>query len=492
FGNEVTKYPFNYRTGKLNQFVGFATPHLPPPTNGPYIYGSVWASWSAWSFCVNKVRVRVRACNTVRGFSCLGKKQEFMECDLDYTQPTMYESDYTAIDPWEEDRKEAMKQLYSHKYSSDQSQKMNSDENKMKFISRESEIRRRERVKVTTKEAHNDYQSMTQEGVLNDKQTTSTLATTRNFNTNTRTIGQSLSSSLSAAKITTDIPLSSNNNNNYQQQQQHLSESIDQIPVLASMKQSSVASESSLAQSIHRPPQISHFSHGSKLSEFDKNERSVLFTATERILIDEHENQPISSIDNDEMNTAIPSKVLVWMPPGITTWISHETTNTLRHDNEFADDKLQFAFPESSMLRLKSLKIHSNPVNVKPKIPIHGISLKKFDQIGEEQQALSSFDILPEHIITDNSNLKYAPRKVSDALASTSKTYVVDQSSKILQNGNFHQASDNDRAAADKALDLLLNAMSSDDDDDENSNDNINQPTKKSLPNKVTSYPVIK
>ncbi|VDM14069.1 unnamed protein product [Wuchereria bancrofti] len=317
---------------------------------------------------------------------------------------------------------------------------------------------------------------MTQEGVLNDKQTTSTLATTRNFNTNTRTIGQSLSSSLSAAKITTDIPLSSNNNNNYQQQQQqqHLSESIDQIPVLASMKQSSVASESSLAQSIHRPPQISHFSHGSKLSEFDKNERSVLFTATERILIDEHENQPISSIDNDEMNTAIPSKVLVWMPPGITTWISHETTNSnnnfsniitttttnnllnsitsetfipkmnkmsslsslsttttltspptttamttmmntmkmskveakipsdyhssisipiakaltsidkseaLRHDNEFADDKLQFAFPESSMLRLKSLKIHSNPVNVKPKIPIHGISLKKFDQM---------------------------------------------------------------------------------------------------------------
>lgn len=39
------------------------------------VYGSIWASWSAWSFCVNKVRVRVRACNTVRGFSCLGKKQ---------------------------------------------------------------------------------------------------------------------------------------------------------------------------------------------------------------------------------------------------------------------------------------------------------------------------------------------------------------------------------------------------------------------------------
>ncbi|VDO57035.1 unnamed protein product, partial [Brugia timori] len=109
------------------------------------VYGSVWASWSAWSFCVNKVRVRVRACNTVRGFSCLGKKQEFMECDLDYMQPAVQESDYTAVDPWEEDRKEAMKQLYSHKYSSDQSEKVNSDENKNKFIPRESEIRRRER-----------------------------------------------------------------------------------------------------------------------------------------------------------------------------------------------------------------------------------------------------------------------------------------------------------------------------------------------------------
>ncbi|VIO97971.1 Uncharacterized protein BM_BM3310 [Brugia malayi] len=566
FGNEVTEFPFNYRTGKLNQFVGFATPHSPPPTNGPFIYGSVWASWSAWSFCVNKVRVRVRACNTVRGFSCLGKKQEFMECDLDYMQPAVQESDYTAVDPWEEDRKEAMKQLYSHKYSSDQSEKVNSDENKNKFIPRESEIRRRERVRVTTKESHNDYQSMTQEAVLNDKQITSTLATTRDFNT--KTIGQSLSPSLSNAIITTDMPLSSNTNKQ-QQQKQHPSESLDQIPVPASIRrQSPVASESSLMQSVHRSPQISHLSDGSKSAQFDQNERSVLFTATERILIDEHENEPILSVNDNEMNTAaIPSKVLVWMPPGITTWISHETTNAndnfpniittttttsnnllnsiksktfisemnkisslsttipitttntmkmskveakipsnyhssisipiakaltpidkseaMIRRNEFTDDKTQSAFPESNTLRLKSLKIHSNPVNIKPKISNYGISLKKFDQLEEDQQGLSSFDILPEHVITDNNNLKYAPRKISDALASASKTYVADQSRKILQNGNFHQASDNDRAAADKALDLLLKAMSSDDDDDDgNNNDNIDQPTKKSLPNK--------
>ncbi|EJD74308.1 hypothetical protein LOAG_18358, partial [Loa loa] len=147
FGEAATEYPFRYRTGKLNQFVGFATPHLPPPTNGPFIYGSIWASWSAWSFCVNKVRVRVRACNTVRGFSCLGKKQEFVECDeTDYMQPAIHESDYVAIDPWEEDRREAMKQLYSNKYIPDENEKINFDGiDKIKFIPRESEIRRRER-----------------------------------------------------------------------------------------------------------------------------------------------------------------------------------------------------------------------------------------------------------------------------------------------------------------------------------------------------------
>ena len=36
------------------------------------VYASVWASWSAWSFCVSDVQVRVRACNTVRGYSCPG------------------------------------------------------------------------------------------------------------------------------------------------------------------------------------------------------------------------------------------------------------------------------------------------------------------------------------------------------------------------------------------------------------------------------------
>uniref|UniRef100_A0A914R285 Uncharacterized protein n=1 Tax=Parascaris equorum TaxID=6256 RepID=A0A914R285_PAREQ len=76
------------------------------------VYASVWASWSAWSFCVNNVRVRVRACNTVRGFSCLGANQA-----------AVHEADYDAVDPWEADRKEAMRQLYPDYVSDEQKQK---------------------------------------------------------------------------------------------------------------------------------------------------------------------------------------------------------------------------------------------------------------------------------------------------------------------------------------------------------------------------------
>ncbi|VDN02884.1 unnamed protein product [Thelazia callipaeda] len=111
--DEVTQLPVSLRTGKLNQFLGFATPRPPQPFD---VFSSVWAPWSAWSFCVNNVRVRVRACNTVRGFSCYGKKQEFMECELKPIQRVVRNYDYEIVDPWEEDRREAMKQLYSQNY----------------------------------------------------------------------------------------------------------------------------------------------------------------------------------------------------------------------------------------------------------------------------------------------------------------------------------------------------------------------------------------
>ncbi|RCN30073.1 thrombospondin type 1 domain protein [Ancylostoma caninum] len=101
-------------TGKLNQFRGFVTPR-PLPPNAEFVYASVWAAWSAWSFCTNGVRMRVRACNTVRGFNCLGPNKEFKPCDPSvrhsHHNPSA-PSDYDVVDPYEADRREAMRQLY--------------------------------------------------------------------------------------------------------------------------------------------------------------------------------------------------------------------------------------------------------------------------------------------------------------------------------------------------------------------------------------------
>ncbi|EPB72405.1 hypothetical protein ANCCEY_08507 [Ancylostoma ceylanicum] len=101
-------------TGKLNQFRGFVTPR-PLPPNAEFVYASVWAAWSAWSFCSNGVRIRVRACNTVRGFNCLGPNKEFTPCDPSlrhsHRNPSA-PSDYDVVDPYEADRREAMRQLY--------------------------------------------------------------------------------------------------------------------------------------------------------------------------------------------------------------------------------------------------------------------------------------------------------------------------------------------------------------------------------------------
>ncbi|CEF70568.1 Thrombospondin, type 1 repeat-containing protein [Strongyloides ratti] len=119
--SNTTERPESLRTGKLNQFKGYYTPK-PIPQNIQRLYASIWAGWSAWSFCVNNAQIRVRACNTVRGFSCLGPNQETKECSLDSKKLRGFNvnvnennvnSDYDVIDPWEEDRKEAMKQLYA-------------------------------------------------------------------------------------------------------------------------------------------------------------------------------------------------------------------------------------------------------------------------------------------------------------------------------------------------------------------------------------------
>ncbi|KAF1769381.1 hypothetical protein GCK72_001198 [Caenorhabditis remanei] len=118
---EVTTQPAWAPTGRLNQFNGFATPRPSLlPANAQMVYASVWAAWSAWSFCSDSKRIRVRACNTVRGFRCLGPNQQTEACDP-ATSPILgrpprpnaiNSDDYDTVDPWQEDRVEALKQLY--------------------------------------------------------------------------------------------------------------------------------------------------------------------------------------------------------------------------------------------------------------------------------------------------------------------------------------------------------------------------------------------
>ncbi|CAO4360313.1 unnamed protein product [Caenorhabditis nigoni] len=116
---EMTTQPSWAPTGRLNQFNGFATPRPSLlPANAQMVYASVWAAWSAWSFCSDSKRIRVRACNTVRGFRCLGPNQQTEACDPS-TSPILGRppkpntiNDYDTVDPWQEDRVEALKQLY--------------------------------------------------------------------------------------------------------------------------------------------------------------------------------------------------------------------------------------------------------------------------------------------------------------------------------------------------------------------------------------------
>ncbi|GMT10694.1 hypothetical protein PFISCL1PPCAC_28578 [Pristionchus fissidentatus] len=76
-----------------------------------YMMSSEWSRWSPWSFCSGGVRVRVRACATVRGFKCMGHNKEFQSCDLAATTSSPSEGK-NIDDPFVEDRSMAMKQLY--------------------------------------------------------------------------------------------------------------------------------------------------------------------------------------------------------------------------------------------------------------------------------------------------------------------------------------------------------------------------------------------
>ncbi|CAD6184341.1 unnamed protein product [Caenorhabditis auriculariae] len=114
---ESTTEPDWAPTGKLNQFAGFGTPRPQLlPAHAQMVWASVWAAWSSWSFCAGGERIRVRACNTIRGFRCLGPNQETQPCDASVVpalpRRNSISNDYDVSDPWQEDRIEALRQLY--------------------------------------------------------------------------------------------------------------------------------------------------------------------------------------------------------------------------------------------------------------------------------------------------------------------------------------------------------------------------------------------
>ncbi|EJD74309.1 hypothetical protein LOAG_18359 [Loa loa] len=159
---------------------------------------------------------------------------------------------------------------------------------------------------MTTKQVHIDQSKE----ISNDGKITSTL-NAQNLIATTTALSPSVEIS-TRAPLFTDIELKSN----YLQQQ-----------VPASMNHVSIPS----IQTIHQKPQVAHLSQPSNSSQPEQiQQRSVLFTATERILIGETDEEQVSS-KGQEMITTLPAKVLVWMPPGITGLISHETSNKF-HD----------------------------------------------------------------------------------------------------------------------------------------------------------------
>lgn len=132
-------------TGRpLSRFAGLFQPRatpVPSPEN-QRLWASYWAPWSHWSICVQDHEIRVRACNTLRGFRCRGINRQTRPCEAERraeaarlaalttttarppptTTPNILNFvlngegepivDYESFDPWEEDRLIAMEQLF--------------------------------------------------------------------------------------------------------------------------------------------------------------------------------------------------------------------------------------------------------------------------------------------------------------------------------------------------------------------------------------------
>uniref|UniRef100_A0A7I4YV71 ShKT domain-containing protein n=1 Tax=Haemonchus contortus TaxID=6289 RepID=A0A7I4YV71_HAECO len=108
----------------LSLLLGTAVAQYPDMSS---MISSSWSMWSPWSFCSNNVMVRVRACSTVKGFKCAGHNKEFQSCDSSKAhltpsptgipvratgEPPRALPDIDVLDPYSEDRRLAMRQLY--------------------------------------------------------------------------------------------------------------------------------------------------------------------------------------------------------------------------------------------------------------------------------------------------------------------------------------------------------------------------------------------
>lgn len=107
-------------------------------------------------------------------------------------------------------------------------------------------------------------------------------------------------------------------------QQQEVSASVNQVPIQF-VKQPYVDSESSSRHPVHQASSIPLFPQTSDSPKPMQIERSSIFTPTERIAIVET-NDRDNLLKEQEAVATVPAKVLVWMPPGITTWMSQEIT----------------------------------------------------------------------------------------------------------------------------------------------------------------------
>uniref|UniRef100_A0A915PIW9 Uncharacterized protein n=1 Tax=Setaria digitata TaxID=48799 RepID=A0A915PIW9_9BILA len=490
-----------------------------------------------------------------------------MECELDYLQPAVHDSDYTPADPWEEDRREAMKQLYSRNYLMDKTEKKDSSGNKMSYILQRSEIRRRERTRVTPK-AFPDDQLELHHGISGQGQTNKSVV-----------IYKRKIKVAEVARKQVDLNLNLGTDGIFaaiSASQSHIGGSdvaVEESPV-SEATATNITSQPQSSSSQHQTSrgisqQIHHSFSPAQSSITDSEQKS---TSAQQIPMKQAEARVVSS-STEELITPTSTKVLVWMPAGISTRVSQETSNssieststiaattsptintTLNpphpsetlipgtskvssqhsslnqthqlHSSTFPT--ISSSSPSSSLsvtqntssssftttntnivsVTEEEKKIPSRIPVAKPLMPAHnaetapvgarnpfpeserveittnrqpvfegavseaskyGISYQKSAQFLEEARQSSQAETFPKQTIETKSILKdvnsqMVSQKKTPLSVLGIRTFVSNNTRETLQDGevDFDKAKNKNRAAADKALDLLLKAISSD------------------------------